>query len=366
MTARRERRERVLQRRVSVAEAGRRLVDVLQAWLAAELGERVPMARVRALVSAGGVRVDGDVARAAGRPLRRGQHVRALVEPERLQARARLLDRRFTLSADRILFDDGIVLAVDKPPGLPTHATADLARPSLVGHVEGYLRARGTPVKPAVHQRLDRDTSGVVLFGIDPRANAGLARAFASREAEKSYLAITAAPKRRPKDRFRIEAPIGPAGQGREGVRIGGKGAQPAETEVLVREVLDGALLITAHPLTGRRHQLRAHLAHAGLPILGDHLYGPASAEATGRVAPLRGLPPPDGAAVPRAAARSRVPRLMLHASRLALPHPTTGKPLVIESPIPADFAAVLAALRSGGRVIEKLPGHSGPSLRGA
>jgi 23S rRNA pseudouridine1911/1915/1917 synthase len=85
---------------------------------------------------------------------------------------------------------------------------------------------------------------------------------------------------------------------------------------VIVREHLDGAVLVEARPLTGRRHQVRVHLAHAGLPILGDALYGRAD---------------------------PRVPRLMLHAWRLGLTHPITGEPLRLEAPIPADFAAVLA-----------------------
>ena len=297
-------RDRRLQRRVGAAESGKRLVDALQVWLATELAEPVPMARVRALVSGGGVRVNGDVARAPGRLLRRGEHVAALVKPELLRSRARAVDRPFALSPARILFDDGILLAVDKPAGLPTHATADRSRPSLAGHVKAWLDGQRRPGTLAVHQRLDRDTTGVVLFGIDARANAGLARAFAERLAEKTYLAITRAPERRTPGRFRIEAAIG---------------AQPAETEVLVREVLNGALLVTARPRTGRRHQVRAHLAHAGLPILGDAVYGKLLAD---------------------------VPRLMLHAWQLALPHPTTGQPLVIESPIPADFAQVLVRLR--------------------
>jgi 23S rRNA pseudouridine1911/1915/1917 synthase len=311
--------ERRLQRRAGAAEAGQRLVDALQAWLAAELGQAVPMARVRALVSGGGVRVDGDVARAAGRPLRRGEHVAVLVEPERLLPLARAVDRPFTLTPARILFDDGIVLAVDKPAGLPTHATADRSRPSLSGHVEAWLRQKGRPVTLAVHQRLDRDTTGVVLFGIDARANAGLATAFASHQAVKTYLALAASPERRLPPHFLVDAPIGAAAPGGEGVRVDGKGAKPAQTEVVVREVLEDALLVEARPLTGRRHQLRAHLAHAGVPVLGDRVYGGSG---------------------------PTVPRLMLHAWRLALPHPTTGKALVIESAIPADFAAVLAQLR--------------------
>lgn len=314
-------------------EAGRRLVDALQAWLDVELGEPVPMARVRALVASGGVRVDGDVVWAAGRPLRRGEHVRAVVKPERLRSKALRLDQPFALTSARILFDDGIVLAVDKPPGLPTHATADPSRPSLAGHVEAWLRAHGRPVTPAVHQRLDRDTSGVVLFGVDARANAGLATAFASGQAEKAYLALTTSPQRRLPRRFRIEAPIGDAGPGGEGVRVGGRGAKPSETEVAVREVLEHALLVEARPQSGRRHQVRAHLAHAGVPILGDPVYG---------------SPTSNGQADSRAAAGPSVPRLMLHAWRLALTHPTTGKPLVVESPIPADFGDVLVALRRG------------------
>jgi 23S rRNA-/tRNA-specific pseudouridylate synthase len=90
-----------------------------------------------------------------------------------------------------------------------------------------------------------------------------------------------------------------------------------------VREVLADALLVEARPLTGRKHQVRVHLAHAGMPILGDSVYGDAG---------------------------GRAPRLMLHARRLALSHPLTGQPLAIESPLPADFESVLARLRSGER----------------
>jgi 23S rRNA pseudouridine1911/1915/1917 synthase len=306
---------------VAAREAGHRLVDVLLDWLCERTGEPVPMARARALVASGGVRVDGAVARGAGRLLQRGERVTAPIDPERLRARASARDRPFVLTRDLILYDDGVVIAVDKPPGLPTHATADPRRASLVGHLERFLRDAGRPATVSVHQRLDRDTSGVVLFGVDPRANAGLAAAFAGRLAVKTYLAISRAPRELPSRRFRVEAPLAPAGAGREGVRVGGPGAQAAETDVLVREVRGGGVLLEARPLTGRRHQVRAHLAHAGLPILGDDLYGP------------------------RAESRG-VPRLMLHALRLELPHPTTGRALVIESPLPDDFAAELEKLR--------------------
>jgi 23S rRNA pseudouridine1911/1915/1917 synthase len=312
-------REARLVRRVGVREVGRRLVDVLRDWLRERLSDDVPMARVRALLASGGVRVDGAVVRSAGRPLRRGEHVVATLEPERLRPRALALDRPFELTAASILLDDGVVLAVDKPPGLPTHATADPSRPSLVSHVERWLATRGVTAALSVHQRLDRDTSGVVLFGVDPRANAGLARAFAERLAEKRYLAIALATREPPGARFRVSAPIAPATADRPAVRIGGPDAVPAETDVLVREALSGALLVEARPRSGRRHQVRVHLAHAGFPILGDPVYGRAD---------------------------PAVPRLMLHAWRLELPHPTTGDTLAIEAPIPADFAAAVAERR--------------------
>ncbi len=310
--------------RVAPSQAGLRLADVLAFWLGEALGRPVPMARVRALVAAGGVRVNGEVPRAAGRPVRAGQRVEALVRPELLRPRATAFDRPFRLTSRTLLFRDGALLAVDKPPGLPTHATADPSRPSLVGHVERFLRETGAGSYVAVHQRLDRDTSGVVLFATDPRANQGLARAFSGRAVEKTYVALTARPATVPRRGLHVSVPLSaPGPDGGRRVAVGGEGARSAQTEVVVREVLADALLVEARPFTGRKHQVRAHLAHAGMPILGDPVYGDAG---------------------------GRAPRLMLHARRLALSHPLTGQPLAIESPLPADFEAVLARLRSAER----------------
>jgi RluA family pseudouridine synthase len=273
---------------------------------------------VRALVSAGAVSVDGEIVRAPGRPVRAGQRVQAVLRPERLRSRAEDTDRPFQLTPGALLFRDDVLLAVDKPPGLPTHATADRSRPTLVGHVERHLRATGAGSYVAVHQRLDRDTSGVVLFATDARANAGLARAFEGRTVEKTYAALTARPPTLPPGPFHVTVPL--AVPRRPGA-VRSEAPKPAETVVFVREAFADALLVEARPLTGRKHQVRAHLALAGMPILGDRVYGGAG---------------------------GRAPRLMLHARRLALPHPVTGEPLVIESPLPPDFEAVLKRLRSG------------------
>ena len=320
MSTRRRDGTRTLRRRVAPGEAGRRLADVLGEWLAGSLSRPVPRARVRALVASGAVRVNGEPWTRAGRPVSTGQLVEAAVRPERLAAAATATDRPFALTPAAILYRDDALVAVDKPPGLPTHPTADPSRPSLVSHLERYLRESGGASTLAVHQRLDRDTSGVVLFATDPRANEGLSRAFAGREVHKVYLALVARPRTLPPRRFRVDAPLGPSGPSRRVAR-GGEGARPAETDVIVREILAGALLVEARPLTGRKHQVRAHLAHAGLPVLGDRTYG---ADAPG------------------------APRLMLHAWRLGLKHPLTGEALAIESPLPADFEAERARRRSG------------------
>ncbi len=315
---------RTLDLRVTATDAGARLADALERWLSRALGRPVPRARVRALVAAGQVRVDGAVLKAPGRPLRAGQRVQAAVRPELLRARAERTDRPFRLTSRAVLFQDDALLAVDKPPGLPTHATADPSRPSLVAHVERYLRALGRGAYVGVHQRLDRDTSGVVLFAIDERANAGLARAFEERRVEKTYVALVARPAVVPTGPAVIRRPVA-ASAGRHAPAAGDEatarkeGDRAAETEIVVREVLADALLVEARPRTGRRHQVRVHLAQEGMPILGDPVYGPAA---------------------------ERAPRLMLHARRLALAHPLTGDPLVIESPLPEDFVRVLARLR--------------------
>ncbi len=321
---------RPLDIRVSGTDAGARLADALERWLARALGRPVPRARVRALVAAGQVRVDGTVLKAPGRPLRAGQRVQAVVRPELLRPRAERTDRPFRLTDRSILFQDDVLLAVDKPPGLPTHATADPSRPNLVAHVERYLRSLGRGAYVGVHQRLDRDTSGVVLFATDERANAGLARAFAERRVEKTYVALVARPAVVPIGRVVVRRPVGSSGRrdlsaarSEAAFRVEAsarkEARRPTETEILVREVLADAVLVEARPRTGRRHQIRVHLAQEGMPILGDLVYGGAG---------------------------GRAPRLMLHARRLALTHPITGEPLVVESPLPEDFVSTLVRLR--------------------
>jgi 23S rRNA-/tRNA-specific pseudouridylate synthase len=188
----------------------------------------------------------------------------------------------------------------------------------LLALVKAYLATSADPSPyVGVHQRLDRDTSGVVLFAKSVSANPGLAHAFAGREIEKTYHALTARPPVLPAREWRVRVELAPSGKRR--MRVVRSGGQESETRFRLIESFGEGLLVEACPLTGRKHQIRVHLADAGLGILGDDVYGEAAV---------------------------RAPRLMLHARRLALPHPVTGAPLVVESRYPADFSAGLEGLR--------------------
>ncbi|MEZ5962659.1 MAG: RluA family pseudouridine synthase [Planctomycetota bacterium] len=211
----------------------------------------------------------------------------------------------------RLLFDDGSVLALYKPSGLPTV-------PYRQGERQHCLRAWAEETlghRVYVVHRLDRDTSGVLVFAKDARAHRALSLQFERRQTHKRYLAAVAGHVAEPSGE--IDAPLREFGSGRVAVDARGKAAHTRYTR---RERLDGADLLEVEILTGRRHQIRVHLYHLGHPVLGDPTYGDAR---------------------PVGGAR----RLMLHAARLELAA-LDGDRLVLEVPPPPDFEAELARRR--------------------
>lgn len=307
---------------------GMRLDDALAGWLPQALGRPLSKTALRRLIMAGAVSVAGRPLRQAGRSLLPGARLEALVRLDLLPGDGPARDVPFALEPKQVLYEDDALIVVDKPPGLPTQPTVDPQRPSLYGIVKRHLAERGGP-EPylGLHQRLDRDTSGVVLFTKDPAANAGLAAQFAGRSVEKTYHALTRRPPRLPPPSWRVSSRLAAVGRGRARVETVRSGGALAETGFALLETHAGGLVVEARPRTGRKHQIRVHLAEAGLPILGDDLYG-----------------------APRTSGAPVVPRLMLHAARLALRHPLSGARIAIESPDPPDFAATLRALRAGRR----------------
>ena len=217
-----------------------------------------------------------------------------------------------------VVHEDDALIVVDKPEGVPSQA-ADPERPDdVVTRLRAYLRSRPsrTPGEPylGVHQRLDRDTSGLLVFAAKREANARLAAQFEGRQVKKTYVAgVTGWP--RGKEKVTLEDALAPDKDGRVHVVRGrDRRAKPAVTHVKVMDRRGDRALLELTLATGRTHQARVQLAHAGAPIAGDPLYGGA-----------------------------RAPRLMLHASALAFDHPTTGAAARFTSPRPPEFDAWLA-----------------------
>jgi 23S rRNA pseudouridine1911/1915/1917 synthase len=230
-----------------------------------------------------------------------------------------------------VVHDDGELLVVDKPAGLPVHPTARYAEHTFTALARAAYPAR--KVDPA--HRLDRETSGLLACGCAPRLTKALKAAFADGRVEKAYLALVLGDP--PEDRFEVDAPLALTGTSGVKVRMHvADGGLPSRTafEVLERRrTADGApvSLVACHPRTGRQHQIRAHLHHAGLHLVGDKIYGPD--EMIFDRFTRRELTDADHALL-------RLPRQALHAWRLSLPHPGTGARLALEAPLPPDLRA--------------------------
>ncbi|MGZ3688789.1 MAG: RluA family pseudouridine synthase [Bdellovibrionota bacterium] len=308
--------------------AGMRLDHALAEWLPKALAQPLSKARVRMLIVAGAVYLNGKRVRIASKTLIPGAKIDVFVDMTKLQAKGPSQDRRFEMTASHILYEDEFLIAVNKPPGLPTQPTLDEARDNLFAAVKKFLAARdGGQPYVGLHHRLDRDTSGVILFTKKAEANAGTADLFASHKARKTYQALSLGRAREPREwsvkNYLAKAKGGGKQSRFQSVRSGG---DFAHTDFKILEVAGPALLIEARPLTGRTHQIRVHLSEGGLPILGDATYGGAQELPGG----------------------SRVPRLMLHAVNLTFPHPVHQNQVSVTSPVPEDFTRCLQTLRNG------------------
>jgi len=284
--------------------------------------------KARDVIEKGQVTVDGALARQPG--LTVSAKARLLWDPNRKalpRARASL----------PLLWSDEALVIVDKPAGLLAVATAAGAdEDTALRRVQDYARhlSARRPYVGLVH-RLDRDTSGALAFALSPAARDGLRALFRAHRIERRYVALVQGQPR--EDAGEIDLPIheGYVSGRRRVARAGGEDAMPALTRWRVLERFPAAALLELQLETGRQHQIRLHLAHAGMPVLGDRVYSePPPAERPGR----RGRPTPRP--------HLPVPRQMLHARVLGLTHPLTGEPVRVESPLPEDFRTVLGRLR--------------------
>jgi 23S rRNA pseudouridine1911/1915/1917 synthase len=235
-----------------------------------------------------------------------------------------------------VLYEDEDLLVVDKPAGLLMHSAGQKWAYGLVGIARD---ARPDATMDLAH-RLDRETSGVVVLTKTSEGNRWMKDAFQFRRVEKTYQALVRGVP--PWEEERCEAPLGPARGSTVELRRGHdpQGDSASTGFRLLERIgsgLGGYALVSCHPLTGRTHQIRAHLEVLGYPILGDKLYGQ-----------------PDDVFLeqlrvgPTARVREAIgfPRHCLHARALILPLPRTGETLRVEAPLPADMRSVLAGQR--------------------
>ncbi len=172
----------------------------------------------------------------------------------------------------RILVDDAGLLVVDKPSLVPVHGGPDGLRHAVVDRLGDYLRGVGRPSYLGVHQRLDQDTSGALLFVTEEERNAEVARAVEEHLLRRRYVAVVSE-RRRLADHGTLSLRLDSDGERARVVTSGGK---EAVTRYRVKERNGGRALVELELETGRHHQIRASLAHVGAPVLGDRLYGGA------------------------------------------------------------------------------------------
>ncbi|MDE2491997.1 MAG: RluA family pseudouridine synthase [Elusimicrobia bacterium] len=283
----------------------------LDAYLALRL-HKYSRAKVQRLIE------DGRVSR-AGRPAKASAR---LAEGETVLIRyPRTAEPPLPHETIPVLYQDDAIAVVDKPGGVLSHPTDKILHNTVT-----TILARQLGRRVLLAHRLDRETSGAMVLPLDSAAARALYEQFLAREVKKEYLAVVfgeVAWKRK-----LVDAPIGPEGGEIKVRQAVGRGAA-AVTE-FSRLATDGRLsLVSARPRTGRLHQIRAHLAHLGHPVVGDKLYVGAGEAYLKAV--RRELRPEDLDAL-------GADRQLLHARRLSFAHPRTGAAMRFEAPIPADF----------------------------
>ncbi len=306
---------------VGAESAGARLDQFLAA-------RELPFTRsqLKRRIDDGEVTVNGEAGK-PGRKLRAGDEIAfAPPPPVEVELAAEALPLR-------VLYEDAYLIAVDKPAGMVVHPAAGNPSGTLVNALLAHCRdlaGIGGELRPGIVHRLDKDTTGVLVATKDDETHAAMGALFKKKDLVRLYEAVVAPPPRAAAGTIRTLYGRHPVERKRFTGRV--TSGKPAVTHWRVVERFgDRAALVECRLETGRTHQIRVHMAESGHPVLGDRTYGRAP-----RNDPwLRGL-------------AGALGRQALHAKLLGFVHPRTGARLDLEAARPADFEALVSALRRG------------------
>jgi 23S rRNA pseudouridine1911/1915/1917 synthase len=291
--------------------------------------------RLKALIEAGCVTVDGAVVRDAATRLAENARIEVEAPPP---DESPLLAQELPLD---VIFEDQHLLVLDKPAGLVVHPAAGHEDGTLVNaliaHCGDSLSGIGGVRRPGIVHRLDKDTSGLLVVAKTDAAHQGLSALFADHgrtgSLVREYQALVwGAPRMRTGT---VDAPLGRHPRQREKMAIvSAERGRHAVTHWRLEERFGPASLISCRLETGRTHQIRVHLAHIGHPILGDAVYGAGFKSKAAQLSEAGRL------------ALERLGRQALHAAKLGFVHPITGEELLFESPPPKYFTNLVNSLR--------------------
>jgi 23S rRNA pseudouridine1911/1915/1917 synthase len=315
--------------RIDRGDAGVRVDRVLLRHLADVQG--ISRTRIQAWIAGGSVLVnDRPLSRSASR-LALGDRVKVQVPDARRRGRPQPED----LPLD-VLYEDDDLIAVDKPAGIVVHPSYRNTSGTLLNALLWHMRSAAPSDAPKIVQRLDKNTSGVLLVAKRRSVHAALQRAMYRNEVAKDYLAIVVG--RPTPARGTIDLALDRDPWDRRRVVVRDRGGQPSVTkyERLASSRETGLSLVRCRLVTGRMHQIRVHLSTRGWPLVGDPTYGPSK---------LPEVADPDAQR-----AIAGFTRQALHAWKVALNHPTTGVSLEITAPLPDDMKTLVsrAGLKAG------------------
>jgi len=300
---------------VAPGEAGR-----IDKYLSDKL-TKISRSKIKMIIESGLVSLNSLVINKAGTKISPGDAIEIIIQQENYDG---LVPEEIPLD---ILYESDAVIVLNKPAGRVVHPGAGQVNGTLVNGLLAYfpaIRHVGEPDRPGVVHRLDKETSGVLIFAKTERAYRWFVKQFKSRDIEKAYLALVDG--HPPTPTGRIEAPIARDRRlrTRMAVALQGQG-KPATSEYFELERFQKYTLLEVHPISGRTHQIRVHLSYIGVPVVGDTLYGHRHPSIA-------------------------MDRFFLHAESLSIKLPGDRAERRFEAPLPEDLSAVLEQLRENER----------------